>query len=67
LADLEKQQILLKDLGLWLKRQFCRRPQRTEKDKIYAALNWQEIVISALKLGGFNNFAEAQKLIDKHA
>lgn len=67
LAELEKKKIQVKDLGKWLSQQFKNRPQKSEKDKIYAALNWEKIVLSSLQLGGISNYIEAQKLIDNHA
>jgi pyruvate,water dikinase len=67
LAKLEKQKIKVKDLGHWLNKQFKARKNKTEKDKIYAELNWEEIVLSALNLGGISGYKEAQQLIDKHA
>lgn len=69
LASLEKEKIKIKDLGRWVKKQFQARlknGQKTEKDKIYAALNWDQVVINSLHLGGFKSFAQAQRLIDKH-
>ncbi|MDZ7586712.1 MAG: phosphoenolpyruvate synthase [Patescibacteria group bacterium] len=68
LASLEKKKIKVKDLGQWVKQQFKARLKnghQTEKDKIYAALNWDAVVLNALYLGGFKSFAEVQKKIDK--
>ena len=67
IRHLEKKKIQVKDLGQWLSQQFKNRSQKTEKDKIYAALNWENIVLSSLKLGGISSYQEAQALIDKHA
>lgn len=67
LASLEKKKIEVKDLGRWVKQQFQARLKnghKTAKDKIYAALNWDQIVLNSLHLSGFKSFAQAQKIID---
>ncbi len=69
LAELEKKKIQVKDLGQWVKQQFqvrFKNGHKSEKDKIYAALNWDQVVLNSLHLGGFKSFAQAQKIIDSN-
>jgi len=69
LAKLEKKKIPVKDLGQWLKQQFQARLKnghKSEKDKIYATLNWDQVVLNSLHLGGFKSFDQAQKIIDSN-
>jgi len=71
ISRLEKQKIKVKDLGQWLKQQFIKKQKQAktvmEKDKakIYAQLNWEQVVNSAMKLVGFDHYDQLQAIIDK--
>lgn len=68
LAKLENKKIKVKDLGRWVKQQFqlrLKNGHKTAKDKIYAAVNWDQVVLNSLQLGGFKSFGQVQKKIDK--